>query len=34
MYLSEVCDKRTCQKDGHLPQLFAELNRLGVSVAE
>ena len=30
MYLSEVRDKRTGEKDCHLPQLFAELGRLGV----
>ena len=33
MALSEVLDKRTCQRDCHLPQLSAELRRLGVSVA-
>ena len=33
MSLSEVRDKRTSQRDCHLPQLSAELRRLGVSVA-
>ena len=33
MSLSEVRDKRTGQRDCHLPQLSAELRRLGVSVA-
>ena len=33
MSLSEVRDKRTGQRDCHLPQSSAELNRLGVSVA-
>ena len=33
MSLSEVRDRRTCQKDCHIPQLSAELRRLGVSVA-
>ena len=32
MSLSEVRDKRTGQRDSHLPQLSAELRRLGVSV--
>ena len=33
MFLSEVrTDKRTGQRDSHLPQLSAELRRLGVSV--
>ena len=33
MSLYEVCGKRTCQRDCHLPQLSAELRRLDVSVA-
>ena len=33
MSLSEVRDKRTGQRDRHVPQLHAELRRLGVSVA-
>ena len=33
MSLSEVRSKRTGQRDCHLPQLSAELRRLGVSVA-
>ena len=31
--LSKVRDKRTGKRDCHLPQLSAELRRLGVSVA-
>ena len=33
MFLSEVRDKRTGQRDCHLPQLSAELSRLGLGVA-
>ena len=33
MFMSEVRDKRTGQRDCHLLQLFAKLRRLGVSVA-
>ena len=33
MSLSEVRDKRTGQRDCHLPQLSPELRRLDVSVA-
>ena len=33
MYLLKVRDERTVQRDCHIPQLYAELGQLGVSVA-